>query len=191
MTTKPSGRLYSVVTKYWPRIAAGLVVAAAAGCGDSGPTDGGPDPLPEVTGEWELELVLAYPVGTTGGDGVCTFTPAPFRVTFAPISDDAFAGTHAALTMDCVGVTSAATQLSGVRDTTVQFPSGSLSAGIQRSCGLAGCTGPPSIGITIADLFFIGAITPQTGNARAMSGGFTWNPSQVGRVFGQWDASRR
>ena len=27
MTSEPSGRLYSAVTKYWPRIAAGLVVA--------------------------------------------------------------------------------------------------------------------------------------------------------------------
>ena len=31
MTSEPSGRLYSAVTKYWPRIAVGLVVVAAAG----------------------------------------------------------------------------------------------------------------------------------------------------------------
>jgi hypothetical protein len=29
MTPEPSGRLYSVVTKYWPQIAAGLVTVTA------------------------------------------------------------------------------------------------------------------------------------------------------------------
>ena len=28
MTEQPSGKLYTAITKYWPRIAAGLVVAA-------------------------------------------------------------------------------------------------------------------------------------------------------------------
>ena len=57
MTSEPSGRLYSAVTKYWPRIAAGLVVVL--GVGEL--VVGG------ITSDDSLEVYLTAWAATTGG----------------------------------------------------------------------------------------------------------------------------
>jgi hypothetical protein len=90
----------------------------------------------------------------------------------------------------CTGVSTAATQSTGLRDTTVIVPAASLEAWFQdQVCGFAGCTGPDA-GLQFAGFLFQGAVVPPTGAALSMSGSFSWSYADTIRVTGEWHATR-
>jgi len=173
------------------RLLLGIATSLSAAC-EFGPFLPEFDPRPDLSGTWTLSMAAAYPAGTVGADGECGFAALLVELARSEVlqSEDRYDGVHTATRMECVGFTAAATQASGLRDTTVFFPADSLQAAyVDRSCLGLECSSPYAR-ISFAGLALLGHLTPRTGPGTSMNGTFSWTTSDTVRVTGEWQAVR-
>jgi hypothetical protein len=175
--------------------ALGAVVSA---CGEDAITGPSLDDLPNIAGAWQIEAAL-YPVGiAAGAGGSCTLSPMVITLqkSTAPSLGVAYRGTHPAGSLTCTGITAAATQSSGIRDTVIALPADSVQATVAYEiCGGTFPLESPPCSTPLKSYLFLTfagltltAVNPAT---TALTGELSWyDASEVGRLFGTWTANR-
>lgn len=170
-----------------------LIVAGAvlAGCSTSstGPEDD-PDDLPSIAGAWTLAL-NAFPAGTTGSEGRCTFDPISIQLTRGgeTLVGVDYSGTRDGFTMTCTGFTDSATVLTGWGDTTLVLTADTMSARVNYQCvglGFQCLTGAPSVSIWPNSELQLWA----TAALGSLSGEFWYRDGVDVQLTGSWSAAR-
>ena len=140
--------------------------------------------------------MVAFPGGTNGTDGKCSSSPVSIEIARTGVRSENYRGQHSGFEMTCSGITEEATRLSGLRDTVVVFPTGTMSAVVYPDLYYGtppGYTPPDFIRGGRADITLAGFFLSGRAAEFAMRGELSWfdEAAIVGRrLQGTWNGNR-
>ena len=169
-----------------------LLAAFSASSCDLGILTAGeePEPLPDISGAWEMAFVPGRPPDASAGS--CSVEPLVFVLEHNPYGGEGhYRGQHGGTTVRCEGLAYPVGANPLVRDTTVVLTPDSITAKVSSSfCwGPAPCSGNPNVSIYLPGLTWLwGQVT-----ATSMFGGSVGLPPTSAPAYlgVSWEATRR